>query len=176
MINKQHEIIIEGIILSCHEPVSINLLHEIMQPYHSLTKDEIKTILQNISISWNDKALVLVEVSGGWRFQTREMLAQYMQGMQTEKKQKYSRATMEILSIIAYKQPVTRGDIELVRGVGINTNSIKLLEERGWIEVIGQREVAGRPNLYGTTSQFLNDLGLLSLQQLPILAEISNIE
>jgi len=169
--SKKYIDIIEGILLSAKEPISIKLLNHILKEFHDTNTLEIKKSLEYIQLNWAEKTLELVEVDSGWRFQTKDILHPYLNLIKQEKPQKYSRATLEILSIIAYKQPVTKGDIETVRGVSINNNSIKLLEDRGWIEVIGQREVIGRPNLYGTTTQFLQDLGLLSLGQLPPLQE-----
>jgi segregation and condensation protein B len=163
--------LVEGIILSAPDGISISTLTSMLKEYHDINNLEVKQIIFYIKKQWEDKALELIESSYGWRFQTKPILTPYLQKLNNDKPIKYSRATMEIISIIAYKQPVTRGDIESIRGVTINNNSIKILEERGWIEVIGQREVAGRPNLYGTTSQFLSDLGLLSLGQLPPLQQ-----
>ncbi len=163
--------IIEGIILSSPDGITVLTLTNILKEYHDINNLEVKKIVSHIQKQWHHKSLELVETSHGWRFQTKPILAPYIQKLNNDKPAKYSRATMEILAIIAYKQPVTRGDIEAVRGVSINANSIKILEERGWIEVIGQREVAGRPNLYGTTSNFLSDMGLLSLGQLPTLQQ-----
>jgi segregation and condensation protein B len=167
----QYVNIIEGIILSSTEGITVVSLTNILKEYHDVNSIEVKQVILHIQKEWQAKCLELIETYSGWRFQTKPILSRYIQQLNQEKPTKYSRATMEILSIIAYKQPVTRGDIESIRGVTINTNSIKILEERGWIEIIGQREVAGRPNLYGTTPQFLNDLGLLSLGQLPPLQQ-----
>ncbi len=165
--------IIEGLLLSTPEGLTAARLFSILKKHHYLTLHDIKYIILHVQKIWqqNDKTLELVEVPNGWRFQTKDVLHPYLQDIHEEKPTKYSRATMEILAIIAYKQPVTRGDIEAIRGVVVNSNSIKLLEERGWIEIIGQREVPGRPNLYGTSIQFLNDLGLMSLSQLPLLQQ-----
>ncbi|MFM2344664.1 MAG: hypothetical protein RLZZ210_1275 [Pseudomonadota bacterium] len=167
----QYVNIIEGIILSSTEGITVVSLTNILKEYYDVNSIEVKQVILHIQKEWQAKCLELIETYSGWRFQTKPILSRYIQQLNQEKPTKYSRATMEILSIIAYKQPVTRGDIESIRGVTINTNSIKILEERGWIEIIGQREVAGRPNLYGTTPQFLNDLGLLSLGQLPPLQQ-----
>jgi segregation and condensation protein B len=165
--------IVEGLLLSTPEGITSERLFSILKKHHYLTLNDVKYIVLYVQKIWQDqqRALALVEVASGWRFQTKSILQPYLQEINEEKPTKYSRATMEILAIIAYKQPVTRGDIEAIRGVVVNSNSIKLLEERGWIEVIGQREVPGRPNLYGTSIQFLNDLGLLSLSQLPTLQQ-----
>ena len=125
---------------------------------------------------WSGKGLELVNVSNGWRFQSRPEMKPYLEKLRQEKPPRYSRATMETLAIIAYNQPVTRGDIERIRGVTVNSQAIRLLEERGWIEAIGHREVPGRPALLATTSQFLSDLGLASLEQLPPLQVLQEMD
>jgi segregation and condensation protein B len=129
--------------------------------------DTLKRWLQEIEQDWAQKGLELVSLSTGWRFQSRPSMRTYLDRLHPEKPPKYSRAVMETLAIIAYRQPVTRGDMEDIRGVTINSLVIKQLEDRGWVEVIGHRETVGRPALYATTRQFLDDLGLSSLDQLP---------
>ena len=118
---------------------------------------------------WTPRGVELVQVASGWRFQSRPEMREYLDRLHPEKPPKYTRATMETLAIIAYRQPVTRGDMEDIRGVTINSLLLKQLEDRGWVEVIGHRETVGRPGLYATTRQFLDDLGLDSLDQLPML-------
>jgi segregation and condensation protein B len=135
--------------------------------------DTLKRWLQEIELDWAQKGLELVNLSTGWRFQSRPSMRIYLDRLHPEKPPKYSRAVMETLAIIAYRQPVTRGDMEDIRGVTINSLVIKQLEDRGWVEVIGHRETVGRPALYATTRQFLDDLGLSSLDQLPPL-EVAN--
>jgi segregation and condensation protein B len=135
--------------------------------------DTLKRWLQEIELDWAQKGLELVNLSTGWRFQSRPSMRTYLDRLHPEKPPKYSRAVMETLAIIAYRQPVTRGDMEDIRGVTINSLVIKQLEDRGWVEVIGHRETVGRPALYATTRQFLDDLGLSSLDQLPPL-EVAN--
>jgi len=135
--------------------------------------DTLKRWLQEIELDWAQKGLELVHLSTGWRFQSRPSMRTYLDRLHPEKPPKYSRAVMETLAIIAYRQPVTRGDMEDIRGVTINSLVIKQLEDRGWVEVIGHRETVGRPALYATTRQFLDDLGLSSLDQLPPL-EVAN--
>ena len=131
--------------------------------------DTIKLLLQELAQAWEDRGLELVSLSSGWRFQSRPEMRIYLDRLHPEKPPKYSRAALETLTIIAYRQPVTRGDIEDIRGVTVTSAIIKQLEDRGWIEAIGYRETAGRPALYATTKQFLDDLGLASLDQLPVL-------
>jgi len=129
--------------------------------------DTLRTLLDELAHDWQDRGCELVPLASGWRFQSRAEMREYLDRLNPEKPPRYSRAAMETLAIIAYRQPVTRGDIEDIRGVGVSTQIVKTLEERGWIEAIGYRETAGRPALYATTRHFLDDLGLASLDQLP---------
>jgi segregation and condensation protein B len=135
----------------------------------SLGADTIKTLLEELKSEWAHKGVELVNVASGWRFQSRPQMREYLDRLHPEKPPRYTRATLETLAIIAYRQPVTRGDMEDIRGVTINSLLIKQLEDRGWVEVIGHREAPGRPALFATTKQFLDDLGLQSLDQLPLL-------
>lgn len=131
--------------------------------------DTIRHLLTDLQLDWAQRGVELVCVATGWRFQSRPEMREYLDRVHPEKPPRYSRATLETLAIIAYRQPVTRGDMEDIRGVTINSLLLKQLEERGWVEVIGHREAAGRPALYATTKQFLDDLGLESLDQLPLM-------
>ena len=135
----------------------------------ALGADTIKLLLQELQQDWAQRGVELVNVASGWRFQSRPAMREYLDRLHPEKPPRYTRATLETLAIIAYRQPVTRGDIEDIRGVTVNSLLIKQLEDRGWIEVIGHREVVGRPSLFATTKHFLDDLGLESLEQLPLL-------
>jgi segregation and condensation protein B len=126
-----------------------------------------------LRLDWADKGIEIVSLSTGWRFQSRPAMKRYLERLNPDKPPRYSRATMEMLAIIAYRQPVTRGDIEEIRGVTVNSQTVKMLEDRGWIEVIGHRDVPGRPALFATTKQFLDDLGLRSLDQLPPLPQVN---
>ncbi|MFY3383960.1 SMC-Scp complex subunit ScpB [Paracidovorax sp. MALMAid1276] len=135
----------------------------------ALGSDTLKTLLQELQLEWAHKGVELVQVATGWRFQSRPEMREFLDRLHPEKPPRYSRATMETLAIIAYRQPVTRGDIEDIRGVTVNSLIIKQLEDRGWVEVIGHRETVGRPSLFATTRQFLDDMGLQSLDQLPVL-------
>lgn len=131
--------------------------------------DTLKVLLQELQQDWAQRGVELVNVASGWRFQSRPEMREFLDRLHPEKPPRYTRATLETLAIIAYRQPVTRGDIEDVRGVTVNSLLIKQLEDRGWIEVIGHRETVGRPALFATTKHFLDDLGLASLDQLPLL-------
>jgi segregation and condensation protein B len=135
----------------------------------ALGADIMKTLLEELQTEWSDKGVELVCVASGWRFQSRPHMREYLDRLHPEKPPRYTRATLETLAIIAYRQPVTRGDMEDIRGVTISSLLIKQLEDRGWVEVIGHREAPGRPALFATTKQFLDDLGLVSLDQLPLL-------
>jgi segregation and condensation protein B len=135
----------------------------------SLGPDTIKGLLEELKLDWAGKGVELVNVATGWRFQSRPEMREFLDRLHPEKPPRYTRATLETLAIIAYRQPVTRGDMEDIRGVTISSLLIKQLEDRGWVEVIGHREAAGRPALFATTKHFLDDLGLQSLDQLPLL-------
>jgi segregation and condensation protein B len=137
--------------------------------HDGLGADTIKLLLSELQQDWTQRGVELVCVATGWRFQSRPDMREYLDRLHPEKPPRYSRATLETLAIIAYRQPVTRGDMEDIRGVTINSLLLKQLEDRGWVEVIGHREAAGRPALYATTKQFLDDLGLVSLDQLPLM-------
>ena len=134
----------------------------------SLGADTLRQLLEDLQADWTQRGVELVQVATGWRFQSRPSMREYLDRLHPEKPPRYSRATLETLAIIAYRQPVTRGDMEDIRGVVVNSLIVKQLEDRGWIEVIGHRETVGRPALFATTRQFLDDLGLVSLDQLPM--------
>ncbi len=136
--------------------------------------DTIKLMLLQLRDDWQGRGIELVALASGWRFQSRPEMKVFLERLNPEKPPRYSRATMETLAIIAYRQPVTRGDIEEIRGVTVNSQTIKMLEERGWIEAIGHRDVPGRPALLATTRHFLDDLGLSTLEQLPPLQAVSS--
>ena len=133
----------------------------------ALTADTLKLLLEDLQNDWSGRGVELVHVATGWRFQSRPDMREFLDRLHPEKPPRYTRATLETLAIIAYRQPVTRGDMEDIRGVTINSMILKQLEDRGWVEVIGHRETVGRPGLYATTRQFLDDLGVESLDQLP---------
>lgn len=167
--------VLETALLCAREPLSISDMKKLYMENGEeevIGTDTIKTMLEELRNDWSDKGIELVSLSTGWRFQSRPEMKEYLERLNPEKPPKYSRATLETLAIIAYRQPVTRGDIEEIRGVTVNSQTIKMLEDRGWIEVIGHRDVPGRPALFATTKQFLDDLGLASLDQLPPLQQI----
>ena len=157
--------VLETALICAHQPLQVRELRVLFQD--QLGADTIKTLLEDLQHDWTQRGVELVCVASGWRFQSRPAMREYLDRLHPEKPPKYTRAAMETLAIIAYRQPVTRGDMEDIRGVTINSRVLKQLEDRGWIEVIGHRETVGRPALYGTTRQFLDDLGLASLDQLP---------
>lgn len=168
--------VLETALLCAHEPLSISdmrkLFAESDDAHEQVGADTIKAILEELRNDWTDKGIEIVSLSTGWRFQSRPEMKKYLERLNPEKPPKYTRATLETLAIIAYRQPVTRGDIEEIRGVTVNSQTIKMLEDRGWIEAIGHRDVPGRPALFATTRQFLDDLGLTSLDQLPPLQQV----
>ena len=137
----------------------------------ALGADTIKLLLQELQQDWAQRGVELVNVASGWRFQSRPAMREYLDRLHPEKPPRYTRATLETLAIIAYRQPVTRGEIEEIRGVTVSSNVMKQLEDRGWVEVIGHKETIGRPGLYATTKQFLDDLSLPNLQSLPLLED-----
>ena len=159
--------VLETALLCASQPLQVR---ELRQLFHDeLGADTLKTLLESIQQDWQQRGLELVNVASGWRMQSRPEMRDFLDRLHPEKPPKYSRAAMETLAIIAYRQPVTRGDMEDIRGVTVNSLVIKQLEDRGWVEVIGHRETVGRPMLYATTRQFLDDLGIASLDQLPAL-------
>jgi segregation and condensation protein B len=163
--------ILEAALLASSEPVSPTELKRLFDG--ELGVDAIRRLLAELADEWKGRSVELVSLSSGWRFQTRPEFRPFAEKLQTEKPPRYSRAVMETLAIIAYRQPVTRGDIEDIRGVTVTSQIIQTLENRGWIDAVGHRETPGRPALYGTTRRFLDDLGLRSLQELPPLEEVA---
>ena len=164
--------ILEAALLVAGEPLSAAQLAKLFDP--PLEQDAIRRLLEEIRDAWAARSVELTQVASGWRFRAKPQLQPYLDRLTPEKPPRYSRAAMETLAIIAYQQPVTRGDIESIRGVAVSTYIIKTLEDRQWIEVVGHRETPGRPALYATTKQFLDDLNLRSLSELPPLAQLDN--
>lgn len=164
--------ILEAALLTSQEPLPVAELKKLFDG--TINSKQLLTMLDELSNQWQEKGIELVEVASGWRFQSRPEMQVYLEKLNPQKPPRYSRAVLETLAIIAYRQPVTRGDIEEIRGVTVSSAILKTLETRGWIEVVGQRNVPGRPQLYATTSNFLNDLNLQSLDQLPPLDELIN--
>ncbi len=163
--------ILEAALLASPEPVSLVDLKRLFDDQVGV--DTLKNLLAELREDWQGRAVELVSVASGWRFQTLPEFQPFAEKLQPDKPPRYSRAVMETLAIIAYRQPVTRGDIEDIRGVVVSTQIIQALENRGWIDMVGHRETPGRPALYATTRTFLDDLGLRSLQELPPLEEIA---
>jgi len=163
--------IIEAAILASPGPVSLQDLKRLFG--NEINNDTLRNLVEELREDWNGRAVELVSVASGWRFQTSSAFRPFIEKLQPEKPPRYSRAVMETLAIIAYRQPVTRGDVEDIRGVVVTTQIIQTLEARGWIDVVGHRDTPGRPALYATTRTFLDDLGLRSLQELPPLEEIA---
>ncbi len=159
--------ILETALICASQPITVRDLRTLFAD--QLAADSIKSMLLELQDDWAQRGVELVQVASGWRFQSRPEMREYLDRLHPEKPPRYTRATLETLAIIAYRQPVTRGDIEDIRGVTVNSQLLKQLEDRGWVEVIGHRETIGRPGLYATTRQFLDDLGLESLDQLPLL-------
>ncbi|MBI5277876.1 MAG: SMC-Scp complex subunit ScpB [Burkholderiales bacterium] len=157
--------VLETALICSQQPLPLRELRVLFND--ELGADTLRSLLEELQDDWAQRGVELVCVASGWRFQSRPAMREFLDRLHPEKPPKYTRATLETLAIIAYRQPVTRGDMEDIRGVTINTQLLKQLEDRGWVEVIGHREAAGRPALYATTRQFLDDLGLQSLDQLP---------
>jgi segregation and condensation protein B len=162
--------ILEAALLVAGEAVAVPQLARMFDP--ALDADVVRKVLDELRLDWSGRAVTLEQVATGWRFQASTTIQPYLDRLSPEKPPRYSRAVMETLAIIAYQQPVTRGDIESIRGVAVSTNVVKTLEDRQWVEVVGHRETPGRPALYATTKTFLDDLGLRSLSELPPLAEL----
>lgn len=163
--------VLETALLTSPEPLSLNDMKR-MFPRGATNNELMRKLLDELRLAWEGRGVELVNVASGWRFRSRPELQRYLDKLNPQKAPKYSRAVMETLAIIAYRQPVTRGDIENIRGVVVTSNIIKTLEVRGWIDIIGHREVPGRPAILGTTKQFLDDLGLRSLEELPPLDDL----
>ena len=167
--DDHHKRVIETALLCAQEPITVTDITRLFT--EDVVGAEIEDILLDLQQEWHDKGMELVHIATGWRFQSRLSMREYLDRLTPEKPPKYSRAVMETLAIIAYRQPVTRGEIEEIRGVAVSSNVMKQLEDRGWVEVIGHKETIGRPGLYATTKQFLDDLSLTNLQNLPILED-----
>ncbi|MEO6321176.1 MAG: SMC-Scp complex subunit ScpB [Polaromonas sp.] len=170
--------VLETALICAQQPLTLRELSVLFDGV--LAADSLKLVLAELQHDWSGRGVELVHVASGWRFQSRPHLREYLDRLHPEKPPRYSRATLETLAIIAYRQPVTRGDMEDIRGVTINSLLLKQLEDRGWVEVIGHRETVGRPALYATTRQFLDDLGVESLAELPAMnstsAQVARLE
>ncbi|WP_322053743.1 SMC-Scp complex subunit ScpB [Paraburkholderia bannensis] len=172
MNTQEAKIVLETALICTQEPLKIGELRKLFAD--DISADTVRNLLEDLRQEWTGRGVELVGLASGWRFQSKPAMRTYLDRLHPEKPPRYSRAVLETLAIIAYRQPVTRGDIEEIRGVTVNTQVVKQLEDRNWIEVIGHRDVPGRPALYATTRQFLDDLGLRSLDELPPLDDPSN--
>ena len=157
--------VIEVALLTSHKPLSVDDLQKLFT--EKIDRSTIRMLIDELKVEWNEKTLNLIEVASGYRFEAKTEYVESLMRMNPDRAPKYSRAVLEVLAIIAYRQPVTRGDIESIRGVALNPNAIMQLTEREWIDIVGIKETPGRPALYGTTKHFLNDFGLKSLAELP---------
>ncbi len=165
--------VLETALLTAQEPMSLNELRRLFE--EDLGVETVRRLLEEIRSAWAGRGVELVNVASGWRFRAKPEMQGFLDRLNPQKPPKYSRAVLETLAIVAYRQPVTRGDIEDIRGVAVSTNIVKVLESRGWIEAIGHREVPGRPALYATTRQFLDDLALRSVEELPPLEDLGGL-
>jgi segregation and condensation protein B len=166
--------VLETALLAASQPMTLPTLKRLFE--EEINHDTLRLLLDELRRDWSGRGVELVNLASGWRFQTRPEFQRYLERLTPEKIPRYSRAVMETLAIIAYRQPVTRGDIEEIRGVTVSTNVIKSLEDRGWIDTVGHREVPGRPALLATTKTFLDDLGLVSLEELPPLDALRELD
>ena len=164
--------ILEAALLCAQQPLTVRDMRQLFDD--AMSADSVRQMLGQLTEQWVGRGVELRETASGWRFQTRPDVQMHLDRLHPEKPPKYTRAALETLAIIAYRQPVTRGDMEDIRGVTINSQILKQLEDRGWVEVIGHRETVGRPALYATTRQFLDDMGLASLDQLPLLSSVDH--
>jgi segregation and condensation protein B len=170
MLTSDIKRVAEAALISASVPLALRDIRALFPD--DIGVDTIRLVMDQLRIEWTGRGIELVQVSSGWRFQTAPDIKPYIDRLHPEKPAKFSRAVLETLAIIAYKQPVTRGDIEAIRGVAVNSTVLKQLEDRGWVEIIGHRDVIGRPGLYATTRVFLDDLGLHSITQLPELEPV----
>jgi len=166
--------VLEVALLTSQEPLSLDDMTRLFA--ERMERATLRMLLDELKQDWAERTMELVQVASGYRFQARVEYATFLARLNPEKQSKYSRAVMETLAIIAYRQPVTRGDIEEIRGVAVNPNVMRQLQERDWIDVVGQREVPGRPSLYATTKHFLDDLNLRSLAELPPMEDFAQQE
>jgi segregation and condensation protein B len=164
--------VLEAALLSSAEPLTVQQLRRLFAG--EVAADNIRKVLDELKDEWSERSIELTAVASGWRFRVKPEYQKFLDRIAAEKPPRYSRAVLETLAIVAYRQPVTRGDIEDVRGVAVSPPTLKALEERGWIEVVGHRETPGRPAIFATTKRFLDDLNLRSLEELPPLAELQS--
>lgn len=169
MSDNEALLVLETALLCASQPMQTAELRKLFGEESEIDNAALTSWLETLQLQWVDRGLELVQLASGWRFQSRPQMQRYLERLNPEKPPKYSRAVLETLAIIAWRQPVTRGDIEDIRGVTVSSQIVKTLEDRGWIEAIGHRDAPGRPALFGTTRQFLDDLGLRALDELPAL-------
>jgi segregation and condensation protein B len=170
---EDFKIVLETALLAASEPMPLVELKKLFD--QQFDDDTWRALLDDLKRDWAERGVELVQLASGWRFQTRPTYQSFLDRLKNEKPPRYSRATLETLAIIAYRQPVSRGDIEDIRGVAVSPNVLKTLEARAWVDVVGHRDAPGRPALYATTKKFLDDLGLRSLSELPPLTEIERV-
>lgn len=173
MNTHEAKLIVEAALLTAEQPLSVSDMRRLFD--EELNADTVRALLDELRTEWAGRGLELLAIASGWRFQSAPLMRPYLDRLNPERPPRYSRAILETLAIIAYQQPVTRGDIEELRGVTVSASVIRTLEERGWIEAVGHREVPGRPTLFSTTREFLDDLGLKSLDEMPPLREVGEI-
>lgn len=173
MNTQEAKIVLETALLTAQQPLPLAELRRLFAD--ELNADTLRALLDELRRDWTGRGIELVALASGWRFQSAPSMRPYLDRLNPEKAPKYSRAVLETLAIIAYRQPVTRGDIEEIRGVTVSSQVVKALEDRGWVETIGHREAPGRPALFATTRQFLDDLGLRSLEELPALDSAAGV-
>ena len=174
----EHKIsqVIEAVLLSASRPIDVQEIERVFPEDEKPTREEIRQALQEIEEQCKDRGIELKKVSSGYRLQVRQTLSSYVAKLWEERPQKFSKATLETLALIAYRQPITRGEIEEIRGVTIGTQLMRGLMERGWVKIVGQRDVPGRPSLYSTTKEFLDYFGLQHLRELPELPELPDLQ
>ena len=166
--------VLEAALLTAGQPLSLDDMLKLFAG--RMERTTLRMLLDELKVDWSEKTLELVQVATGYRFQAKAQFSEFLMRLSPERQPKYSRAVMETLAIIAYRQPVTRGDIEQIRGVAVNPNVMRQLQEREWIDVVGQREVPGRPSLYATTKHFLDDFNLRTLSELPAMDDFEQTE
>ena len=168
--------IMEAALFAAHQPLSLAQLQELFADVEGVGLEQLRKGLEELTRDYEERGVELIEVASGYRFQVRRDVHPFIQKLWTERQTRYSRALLETLALIAYRQPITRGEIEQIRGVAVSTNTVRTLEEREWIHVVGYRDVPGKPALYGTTRQFLDYFNLVSLDQMPPLSELRDLE
>ncbi len=171
---EQYKKILEAALLTSHAPMSLDQMQRMFE--ERIERATLRMLLDDLKADWREGSMELVQVASGYRFQARMEFTAYLARLNPEKPSRYSRAVLETLAIIAYRQPVTRGDIEEIRGVAVNSSVMRQLVERSWVDVVGQREVPGRPSLYATTKHFLDDFNLRSLEELPPMEDFEQKE